>query len=103
MATQSGTSISGVPFSITAGQPLSFAFSVAITSAPLPPQVRVGYFWLYAYIPSPPFQCFMIKRGAIYQPGILEDFPQRFVTSAYALRADIVFDESGLSYTVVLI
>lgn len=103
MTTVSGVSNIGTPVLVSASPPVSLALSIAITSQPLPPQRRVGYFWLYTFLNASPFQCYMVGRGAVYAPGIFEEFKRETLPANWSLRVDVVFDEAGLNYTIVLI
>jgi hypothetical protein len=103
MAASTGVSVIGGVVLLAAPPPLVKTLSVAITSQPVPPQRRVGYFYVYAFIGVSPFQCFILKGDAVYAPGIYEDFPANLIDNSYNLRVDIKFEVGNLNCTVVLI
>lgn len=103
MTLVSGVSNVGTPVLISAFPPVTVALSVAITGEPLPPQRRVGYFWLYVFFNASPFQCYLVNRGAVYAPGTYVETELRSLPADWSTRADVVFDEANLDYTIVLI
>lgn len=98
-----GVSNEGTLLTLGHYEGLDFAYSVTISSEPLPPQRRIGYFWVYAFLREAPFTSYMLERGAVYAPGVYVEFPKRFIGLNFALRADTIFDESGLPYIISLI
>lgn len=97
-----GVSAVGLQTLITnATAPLQL-LALEITSQPLPPARRVGYFYLYQYLPSGSFQCQMVERGIIYAPGIKHKFLPPAPSSSYVYRWDAVWDVGGLNWNAVL-
>lgn len=103
MTVLSGVSNVGTPVLISANPPVVVALSVAITNQTLPPQRRVGYFWLYVFLNAAPFQCYMIDRGSVYAPGTFVEKKLTTLPADWSARADVVFDYPSLNYTIVLI
>lgn len=98
MASVSGVSVSGVLVTALATPPLSLSMAIAITSARLPPQKRIGYYWVYLYVIASPNQHYLVQRGAVYSPGVYSDLVAKIATGAYGLRLDTLFDYPGFSY-----
>jgi len=74
--------------------------TISTGGAAQPPQRRVGYFWLFVFEDFGDYRCYLAKRGAVYAPGTWVSYADVVKPSGYALRLDIVFDESGLQYTI---
>lgn len=100
MAVITGVSSVGVVVATSQAPPLNFVVSIAITNQPLPPQKRIGYYWLYVFQNAAPNQCFLIDRAPIYKPGIYKEVKLVNVSSAFSLLIQAVFDEPGNSYVI---
>jgi len=74
-------------------------YSVAITSQPLPPIRRVGYFYLYQYRNATPFQCFIVDDGRIRAPGLWRRIAVPLFAADYRYRLDVIWEVPGLNWT----
>jgi hypothetical protein len=100
MGTASGTSVLGRQTLINGTTATNKTISIAISSNPIPPALRLGYYWLYAVTPASPNQSFILLRGVLSAPGIWENWLPNAVSSTYLFRVDVDWDVSGKNWTV---
>lgn len=73
--------------------------SIAITSQPLPPVRRLGYWWLYQYRNVEPFQCYVVEEGVLRAPGTYIPIRLAPFASDWYFRLDAEWKVPGLTFT----
>jgi hypothetical protein len=102
MATKTGTSNGGYQESQISQQVPATQLSLKFPAHPLPPDDRVGYFYVYLYLSTAPFQCYLVYRGAIYQPGVYILIPQLQATGNWFYRVDFHWDVPNLGWSLTV-
>lgn len=100
MPTASGTSIIGLQTLINGASATTKQFSIAITSAPIPPVKQLGYFWLYAVTPAGPNQSYILKKGILSTPGYWDIWVPPATSPTYLFRVDVRWAVASRNWTV---
>lgn len=102
MPSATGTSIRGLQSLLVSGSAPSKLLSVAITSSPVPPVKRYGYFYLYQYKNAAPFQSFVVEEGLMRAPGLFIPIRLSLVDATYNYRLDVVWNVVGVTWQAVI-
>jgi hypothetical protein len=97
MAT-TGTSVLGLQTLLTASSGPNKLLSIGMTGTPVPPALRVGYFYLYQFSTITPFQSYVVESGPIYAPGILIPIRVGLLSGTFAWRLDAVWNYAGRTW-----
>jgi len=77
--------------------------SIAITNQRLPPQRRMGYFWLYSFENVAPSQHYVMESGIIYAPGVWIPIRIAPFSPNYLYRLDVTWNLAGFPWTATII
>jgi hypothetical protein len=103
MAQVSGNSINGRQILFSGAQVGATVFALKVGAAVLPPAARVGYYYLFAVDESEFDRCYLIKRGAVYTPGIYERADVVPALGGSVYRMDVEWDFPVLPWRFTLI
>ena len=82
---------------------VSRQMSILIASQPLPPQRRMGYFWLYCFEDVAPRQHYVMESGIIYAPGVWIPIRIPPFSPNYLYRLDVSWNLAGFPWTATII
>jgi hypothetical protein len=99
MGVQTGTSVVGFQnLNISSSAPTGL-WSLTLGSTPAGNPTRYGYYYLFQYSTTTPFQRYLMDAGAIYAPGMLKKIPSPLLGSGYNYFLQAYWDYSGLVWT----
>lgn len=103
MPSASGLSIVGRQTLLNNAAVVSKQLSVAISNQQLPPQRRLGFFYLYSFENIAPRQHYVMESGILYAPGVWIPIRIGPFSSSYLYRIDVVWNLAGFPWTATII
>lgn len=102
MATASGVSIKARQNLVVSTSAPNNLVSVAITNFPARPFSRVGYFTLFQFNNTSPFQTYLVHDGNISRPGLLIKPQVPLITPGFTWGLDVQWYFPGLNWTATI-